>query len=145
EHRGVGAQVGDRGGRLGERGRREVAEARQPHHGLADSSGCRATGGGPERSRRFGSLIALPSPPSHGGGTISGSGHGTAGKSSGPTRRDAARSPASTLSGVIGTSSTRTRIASYTALATAGGIANSGPCPTSLAPNGPSGSGFPLT
>src|SRR5439155_6009674 len=134
--------------------RREVAEARQPHHGLAASSGrrprpsARASGASrpagpagsarpPDRSRRRGSLIALPSPPSQGGGTISGSGHGTAGNASGPQRLDAERSADSTLSGVIGTSSTRTRTASYTALATAGGIGNSGPCPTSLAPNGP--------
>ena len=44
------------------------------------------------------------------------------------------------FSGVTGISSTRTPTASNTALATAGMIGSSGPWPTSLAPNGPSGS-----
>ena len=35
---------------------------------------------------RFFWLMAFPSPPSHGGGTSSGSGHGTDGKLFGPTK-----------------------------------------------------------
>src|SRR5947208_14928238 len=55
------------------------------------------------------------------------------------------RSALNTFSGVIGTSSMRTPTASYTAFATAGGSGSSGPCPHSLAPNGPLGSGSSTT
>src|SRR6266699_556803 len=80
-----------------------------------------------------------------GGATTIGSGHGTGGKSLGPERGASPLafrlSAFSTFSGVIGTSSTRTPTASYTAFATAGMTGSSGPWPASLAPNGPLGSG----
>ena len=66
-------------------------------------------------SRLLAPVVALPSPPSHGGGTNIGSGYGTSGKRVGPTRRLALRfssSACSTFSGVIGTSSMRTPTAS---------------------------------
>src|SRR5438093_13528476 len=92
---------------------------------------------------------ALPSPPSHGGGTRVGSGHGMSGNAAGPNRGASPlsfrRSALNTFSGVIGTSSMRTPTASYTAFATAGGSGSSGPCPHSLAPNGPLGSGSSTT
>jgi hypothetical protein len=46
----------------------------------------------------------------------------------------------STFAGVMGVSSKRTPMASYTAFAIAGMIGLSGPSPASLAPKGPSGS-----
>src|SRR6266566_1943951 len=80
-----------------------------------------------------------------GGATTIGSGHRTRGKSLGPKRGASPfalrLSALSTFSGVIGTSSTRTPTASYTAFATAGMTGSSGPWPASLAPNGPLGSG----
>src|SRR5947207_13798086 len=92
---------------------------------------------------------ALPSPPSHGVATRIGSGQGISGKVLGPTRPASplafARRALNTFSGVIGTSSMRTPTASYTAFATAGGSGSSGPCPHSLAPNGPLGSGSSTT
>src|SRR5213078_131985 len=91
----------------------------------------------------------LPSPPSHGGGTRVGSGHGISGKVFGPTLPSSpflfAFSALKTFSGVIGTSSIRTPMASYTAFATAGGTGSSGPWPHSLAPKGPLGSGSSTT
>ena len=60
-----------------------------------------------------------------------GTGYGTSGKRAGPKRpgipRAFALSAARIFSGVTGISSTRTPTASYTALATAGGIGSSGP------------------
>src|SRR3989442_1033181 len=92
---------------------------------------------------------ALPSPPSHGGGTRIGSGHAISGNAVGPNRPASPfsfrRSALNTFSGVMGTSSMRTPTASYTAFATAGGTGSSGPCPHSLAPKGPFGSGSSTT
>src|SRR5207245_7247364 len=92
---------------------------------------------------------AFPSPPSHGGGTRVGSGHGRSGNRAGPNRGSSPfclrRSALNTFSGVIGTSSIRTPTASYTAFATAGGTGSSGPWPHSLAPKGPFGSGSSTT
>src|SRR5713226_8324126 len=111
-----------------------VLEVGQPQHFL------------PVTPARSGvSPTALPSPPSQGGGTFSVSGHATWGNRVGPYRAALpavfACSALMIFSGVIGTSSTRTPIASYTALATAGTTGSSGPWPTSFAPNGPRGSG----
>src|SRR5262249_40822854 len=103
--------------RLVYRFRRAVTEPRQPHHEPRAFSGFRAGVLG-------GWLIELPSPPSHGGGTSMGSGYGTSGNATGPTRAMPPfaffSSAASTLSGVIGSSSIRAPMASYTAFATAG-------------------------
>src|SRR5713101_5417760 len=90
-------------------------------------------------------VTAFPSPPSHGVGTRIGSGQGMSGKVVGPNLAASPfhfpRNALSTFSGVIGTSSTRTPTASYTAFATAGITGSSGPWPTSFAPKGPFGSG----
>src|SRR5208282_6387638 len=56
-------------------------EKRQPHHELSTFS---FSGRG--FGRRGASLVAWPSPPSHGGGTRSASGQGTSGKWVGPKR-----------------------------------------------------------
>src|SRR5262249_59430856 len=61
---------------LGGGARRAIPEPREPHHEAAAPV-----------SVFSGRLISLPSPPSQGGGTTSGSGYGTAGKRSGPPRR----------------------------------------------------------
>src|SRR6185436_12435384 len=84
-----------------------VFEPRQAHHDAAT----------PVRTFFFGcSFAAFPSPPSHGGATNIGSGYGTCGNFSGPTRGSFpcafSASARSTLSGVIGTSSIRTPTAS---------------------------------
>src|SRR5205085_7043365 len=110
--------------RLGERARREVPEGREPHHGPRSSNG---------------------RPPHSGGGsTFCSAGKRYSGRRVGPKRgalpSALASSAFSTFSGVIGVSSTRTPTASYTALAMAGITGRSGPWPTSLAPNGASGS-----
>src|SRR5688572_10933538 len=93
--------------RLADRLRGAVLEPRKPHHDPAT----------PASAFFFGaSLTALPSPPSHGGGTIIGSGYGTCGNFAGPTRGSLpcafSASARSTLSGVIGISSIRTPTAS---------------------------------
>src|SRR5262249_46536235 len=120
--------------RLRDARRRAEPEPGQAHHDATLSFG--ALRGAP---------IALPSPPSQGGSTFMGSGYGTSGKCSGPTRGSSPfaffSSAASTLSGVIGSSSMRTPTAPYTAFATAGITGSSGPCPTSFAPKGQFGSG----
>ncbi len=99
----------------------------------------------PERSFSLYSLIARPSPPCAGVGTCRVSPKSTAGKAAGPKRASApwalASSALRTMCGWIGTWSTRTPTASQMALATAGMTGSSGPWPTSLAPNGPCGSG----
>src|SRR5438477_7775168 len=80
-----------------------------------------------------------------GSGTRVGSGQGISGNVVGPYRGGSPfslrRNALSTFSGVMGTSSTRTPTASYTAFATAGMTGSRGPWPTSLAPKGPFGSG----
>src|SRR5439155_8213562 len=119
--------------------RRAEHEVRQPHHD-------RTTDPTSDFWLLTSDFLAVPSPPSHGGATRIGSGHAMAGKCAGPNRGARplafASSALTIFSGVIGTSSIRTPIASYTALATAGITGRSGPCPTSFAPNGPRGSGF---
>src|SRR5262249_52048778 len=86
--------------------RRAEAEPGQPHHDATFSLGAGLRG----------ALSALPSPPSQGGSTCMGSGYGTPGKWSGPIRGFSPlaffSSAASTLSGVIGSSSMRTPTAS---------------------------------
>ena len=106
----LGAEVGERRRGFGERRRGEVAEAREAHHGFT-STARRGSG----RGFFFGSLMAFPSPPSQGGGTMSASGQGTAGNFSGPARFCGDLSAARTFSGVTGTSSTRMPSASCTA------------------------------
>ena len=78
--------------RLVDRARREVLEPRQAHHDGFGSSARRAARRAARRRPRTPialarrSSIALPSPPSHGGGTTSGFGHAIAGKRVGPKR-----------------------------------------------------------
>src|SRR5437773_2369672 len=119
----------------------QVGEGRKPQHQRR-----RTPGASPGRAPPG---TALPSPPSHGGGTRIGSGHAISGNAVGPNRPASPfsfrRSALNTFSGVMGTSSMRTPTASYTAFATAGGTGSSGPCPHSLAPNGPFGSGSSTT
>ena len=62
--------------RLSHRLRRAILKPRQAHHAALTFSFVRSW-----------PLTALPSPPSHGGGTMTGSGYGTAGNEVGPTRR----------------------------------------------------------
>src|SRR2546426_3262021 len=123
-----------------ERAWRAEFKKRQAHHGASTFSFSRRG-----FSRRGTSFIALPSPRSQGGGTRRACGQLTCGKWPGPKRgsRPAFFSARAFIifSGVTGISSIRTPTASYTALATAGMIGRSGPCPTSFAPNGPRGSG----
>src|SRR5258706_14764614 len=76
DQHGVRSFAGKDACRLGDRARRLVTEPREAHHGVTTSFGCLARAPG---------VTALPSPPSHGGGTIIGSGYGTSGKYSGPT------------------------------------------------------------
>src|SRR2546427_8310960 len=137
----VGARVGLHRDRFGQRPRLSVGEGRKPEHQrLAAPAAC---------CRPLPLSTALPSPPSHGGGTRVGSGHAMSGKAVGPNRPASPfslrRSALNTFSGVMGTSSIRTPTASYTAFATAGGTGSSGPWPHSLAPNGPFGSGSSTT
>src|SRR6267378_5155384 len=139
-------RVGFHRERLGECPRLEVKEGRKPEHQsltafpafAAFAAFCRPLPPLPPSAAR-------PSPPSHGVATRVGSGHAISGNVVGPNRPASPfsfrRSALNTFSGVIGTSSMRTPTASYTAFATAGGTGSSGPCPHSLAPNGPLGSG----
>src|SRR5213076_257747 len=137
----IGPRVRLHGERLLQRLGLPVGEGRKPEHQrlAAPAAGCRP----------LPLSTALPSPPSHGGGTRIGSGHAMSGNAVGPNRPASPfffrRSALNTFSGVIGTSSMRTPTASYTAFATAGGTGSSGPCPHSLAPNGPFGSGSSTT
>src|SRR5262249_39948000 len=104
----------------------QVRELRQPHHEPKGLSAMFSAGG------------------PNAGSTALGSGDLNNGSLSGPTRAAFPCRPSSrafsTLSGEMGVSSMRTPTASYTALVTAGITGSSGPCPASLAPNGPSGS-----
>src|SRR5712691_419887 len=121
--------------------RLQIPERREPEHQrfAASAAFCRPVP----------PSIAFPSPPSHGGGTRVGSGHGMSGNAAGPNRGTSPfsfrRRALKTFSGVIGTSSMRTPTASYTVFATAGGTGSSGPWPHSLAPKGPFGSGSSTT
>src|SRR5689334_11345833 len=137
----VGAGVGLHRDRFLERARLQVPERREPQHQCLVPP---APPAAPAAFCRSLPPTAVPSPPSQGGGTRVGSGHGISGKRAGPKRGSSPfclrRRALNTFSGVIGTSSMRTPTASYTAFATAGGTGNKGPCPASLAPNGPSGS-----
>src|SRR5437879_69434 len=133
----IRARVRFHGERVLECLRLEIGEGWEPEHQrLAASAAC---------CRPLPPSTALPSPPSHGGGTRVGSGQAMSGNAAGPNRGASPfslrRSALNTFSGVIGTSSMRTPTASYTAFATAGGTGSSGPCPHSLAPKGPFGSG----
>src|SRR6266516_938302 len=137
----VGPRVRLHRERLFQRPRLQVGEGRKPkHQRLAAPAAC---------CRPLPLSTALPSPPSHGGGTRVGSGHAMSGKAVGPNRPASPfslrRSALNTFSGVMGTSSIRTPSVSYAAFATAGGTGSSGPWPHSLAPNGPFGSGSSTT
>src|SRR5438445_3953646 len=136
----LGPGVGLHRHRLLERPRLQVLEGREPEHQRR-----RPAVTSTAFSRPLPPSTALPSPPSHGGATRMGSGHGRSGNPSGPNRGSSPfslrRSALKTFSGVIGTSSMRTPTASYTAFATAGGTGRRGPWPHSFAPNGPFGSG----
>src|SRR5262249_13058760 len=128
---GVGAVLAEQACRIGDGLRRDGREGRQAHHGGVPPS---------ENGRTATASAGWPNAES----TTSGSLNLNSGMRSGPTRgvlpwRFDSR-PFRIFSGVIGTSSTRTPTASYTALAMAGITGKSGPCPASLAPNGPSGS-----
>ena len=71
EHARSAPSPASRSRRLGDGARRAIREARQPHHGAPPRDASRL---GLSRLRGF--SLPLPSPPSHGGGTCSGSGHG---------------------------------------------------------------------
>src|SRR2546428_8678702 len=122
----------------------QVLEGREPEHQRLRSAVTPTA-----FSRPLPPSTALPSPPSQGGATRVGSGHGRSGNPSGPNRGSSPfslrRSALKTFSGVIGTSSMRTPTASYTALATAGGTGRRRPRAHPLRPEGPFGSGSSTT
>src|SRR5581483_4570893 len=124
-HRGVGV-LGAQRNILNERRGRDVAEARQAKHQVALRLRSRSSVDAvSRRTARFGSPLPLVRPV----GPM---------RSFGTPRLSRFPSASRIFSAVIGVSSKRTPIASYTAFAIAGITGLSGPSPASFAPKGPS-------